>query len=249
VGRGVADPFAELANPANSGASSSDTANTTHWYTSPRPVEPTGPINPAPGFRSASWRQIAADSNIVAPSPSWSAWTRPSGWRSRCSSDRLSAPLISVNSYGAPISSSNHSTRLDPGPRHVIEPRYRHLQKPTGGATLPGNRAIVGIIGGCRERGPCCPAGVTVNGGQGIDMVARLRAGGSVSSRAGAADFPIVGLEQQSHYIGRRGHRLDGGSGLVLRRGVAVDCPNEIALTVASESYRRRIPCSGRFSG
>ena len=37
-----------------------------------------------------------------------------------------------------------------------------------------------------------------MNGGQGIDMVARLRAGGSVSSRAGAADFPIVGLEQQN---------------------------------------------------
>jgi hypothetical protein len=97
----------------NSGPSSSETANTTHWYSSPRSVEPTGPINPASGFRSASWRQIAADSNIVKPSPSWSAGTRPCGWRSRCSSDRRSTPLISVKSYGAPISSSNHSTRLD----------------------------------------------------------------------------------------------------------------------------------------
>jgi hypothetical protein len=38
---------------------------------------------------------------------------RPSGCRSRCSSDRRCAPLISVKSYGEPISSSNDSTRLD----------------------------------------------------------------------------------------------------------------------------------------
>ena len=54
VRRGVDNPLAKLANPAKSGPSSSETANKTHWYTSPRSVEPTGPINPAPGFRSAS---------------------------------------------------------------------------------------------------------------------------------------------------------------------------------------------------
>src|SRR2546423_7764879 len=34
-------------------------------------------MKPASGSRSASWRQIAADSNIVVPSPRSSAGTRP----------------------------------------------------------------------------------------------------------------------------------------------------------------------------
>jgi hypothetical protein len=42
-----------------------------------------------------------------------------------------------------------------PRPRHVIEPRWPHLQKPTDAARLPGNRAIAAMIG---RRGECDPA-------------------------------------------------------------------------------------------
>jgi hypothetical protein len=54
-----------------------------------------------------------------------------------------------------------HTAR--PGPRHVIEPRWGHLRKPIDGARLPGNLAIVGITGGCRECHPRCVQSNTKN--------------------------------------------------------------------------------------
>jgi hypothetical protein len=61
----------------------------------------------------------------------------------------------------------------------------------------PCLRAGAGICRPGARVTPLCPGTVALSSSQGIDIVARFGASGSVA-RGGAADFRIVGLEQQS---------------------------------------------------
>src|SRR6188768_2571963 len=56
---------------------------------------------------------MAADSNMIVPSPSSNAGTRPSGCRARCSGELRSSEATRLDSNGAPISFSAHKTRVD----------------------------------------------------------------------------------------------------------------------------------------
>jgi hypothetical protein len=100
-----------------------------------------------------------------------------------------------------------HTAR--PGPRHVIEPRWGHLHKPTDGARRPGNRAIVG---GCREWDRCWLEAVALYQADGCRKMTRWSPCGSVDRRAGARSNlePRVG----SCFVGssrkRRTHPVPG---------------------------------------
>ena len=102
-------------------------------YTCTRSGDPSGPISPASGYRSATASTIAVDSNSVAPSSSVSAGTRPSGWRSRCSASVHSSPESATGSIrDAELLKLPRDAERPSRPRSVVQAHHEATLFPVG---------------------------------------------------------------------------------------------------------------------